>query len=94
MLNMSKQMYKYPIELRNKVQIIGLKGQSLTPRHAGVQNGTLTVWAECENEIVGDFETIIVIVPTGGEIPLACDYLGTVQMDEFVWHIYTRTSPI
>lgn len=57
------------------------------PLHVGVQNGLLTVWYSCHTEL--DMTTAkFYIRGTGQPWPSPTEYIGTVQMPPFVWHVF------
>lgn len=59
---------------------------------AQVQDGTICFWAEVDSDI-DSVNIEVIIVGTGQPMSEMVNYkyLDTVQLNGFVWHIYTRT---
>jgi len=51
-----------------------------------VQHESICIWAEVEDYTSAG--RTFRIVGTGNEVPEQCKYVGTVQQEPFVWHIY------
>lgn len=82
-------IYKYQLELTEFQQIV------MPKRHRAlsvqVQNGGLCIWVNVDNASAADGVMLVQIHGTGDNLdPLPPEYsfLGTVQMDSFVWHVY------
>lgn len=57
------------------------------------QNGIPTIWSLVEPDAPTLTRRYIEIIGTGHEIAEAPRvYIGTVQIDQFVWHIFERTG--
>ena len=84
---MTKVVYKYPIELDDLQKIqMPIKSNILTVK---IQDGKLCLWAEVTPEF--EIEPVLIkVVGTGHRdfIEEWDQYIGTVQDDRFVWHVY------
>ena len=81
-----RTIFKYPLMLTANPQIIGMhKGAVI--RHVAEQAGSPTIWVENSAKAEMVSRTFIV-VGTGHVIPEGGEYIGTVQLPPFVWHIY------
>lgn len=86
-----RTIYKYPLQLTGS-QMLTLPS-SARFLSVQLQGDQLCLWAEVNTGIGGVKDTVISIVGTGHVIPPgAVHYLGTVQQDQFVWHVYA--SPV
>lgn len=57
----------------------------------GGQGRTVMFWAELED--TNEYEKrSFIIIGTGGAIPDGAEYIGTVHMPPFVWHVYEAES--
>jgi hypothetical protein len=80
-------IWKYPLTL-SPLQLIHTP-RVFRPLSVQVQDGVPTIWAEVEPG--GGIDRAVTIVGTGGEVPpFAGPFLGTVQLGEFVWHVYVQ----
>jgi len=60
-------------------------------RMVGLQNGIPTMWAEVDpGHEITPFE--FWLIGTGREIPEATPYIGTIDMDPMIWHVYGPTG--
>jgi hypothetical protein len=59
--------------------------------HVGQQHGSVIIWARIDPE-AETFERTFLIVGTGQDIPDGYCYHGTVQIGDFVWHVFERTA--
>jgi len=86
---MSKRVYKYKIELTGKQQLTLPKSAELLSIQ--VQNGCIMAWYMVDD---GDEEKRIediLVVGTGHKFDKGnWYYLETVQLDGYVWHIFTE----
>jgi hypothetical protein len=92
-----KTIYKYPLELTDRQAVsmpIGSKILSVDN-----QNGTICVWAEVDSDVPHNRYYSFRIVGTGNPIDFTTkpnetvrpyNFLGTVIMNPFVWHVYRR----
>jgi len=83
---MSKQIWKYQLQITDE-QIISVPAGS-RPISVAEQNGKLCMWA-----IVGSNRSAkmrIQVVGTGNPMPDVGDYIGTVVMGKFVWHVFAE----
>jgi hypothetical protein len=93
---MSKTIYKFKLNVRHDEDMKDkyVLADVMIPRHHkvlkfGVQFDDIVLWAEVDTNDEPLLRTFFV-VPTGGDVPSSTimDYLDTVFMGEFVWHIY------
>lgn len=89
-------IYKYPLEIKDEQEIV------LSERHqilsVGNQNGVLTLWALVDPTAVQKTKVKIRIFGTGMGIDVPWEedivflhrlnFLGTVIIDPFVWHVF------
>lgn len=80
-----RAIYKYTIPLAGEVRIGMLAGA--VPRHVCEQRGTICVWAEVDTE-AGMVDRTFYVVGTGHPLPVGMAYIGTVHLNELVFHIY------
>ena len=82
-----KTIYKYPLKLDDE-QTIKLPAYS-KPLTVQVQHGIVTLWALVDDRNEAK-EYHVRIHGTGNPATSADpkDYLGTVQLDGFVWHVF------
>jgi hypothetical protein len=84
-----KTIFKYELGL-HATQTIKVPYTGFTPRCVQIQNGVICLWAEVDTEDpIRDLT--INILGTGQEahFDMAKEmYVGTVQINGFVWHIY------
>jgi hypothetical protein len=81
-----ERIYKYEIGIMDKQSIQMPQGAQILT--AQVQRGQLYIWALVN--ILAPTETrTIAVYGTGNALPKHLgDYIGTVQMPPFVWHIF------
>lgn len=86
-----RTIHKYPLELTDAQEV-------LMPKHALIlsvqkQMDRLCLWAEVDTRYEHRPRTIE-IIGTGNQISMVDNrvFIGTVQWDQFVWHIYERTT--
>lgn len=93
---MSKTIHKYKLEVRHDEDMKDkyVLADVMIPRHCivlkfGVQFNEIVFWAEV-NPDDEPLKRTFAIVPTGGDVPSSTimDYLDTVFVGDFVWHIY------
>jgi hypothetical protein len=61
---------------------------------AQVQGNEVCIWVECNDGERSDLVDVFVI-GTGHPVPAeAVNYVGTVQMPPYVWHVYTGALPV
>lgn len=80
---MHKRIYKYP--LPKHINIISAS-EHFIPRHVGMQNGLLYLWAEVDDG-GDDYRYVIEVVGTGWDIDDDSKYIGTAFDGEYVWHV-------
>lgn len=92
-----KRIYKYPLLLQD-VAAINVPGR-WRPLSVGSQYidgiNRLCLWAEIEDDAAMPRLRRVIIVGTGNPFPLepwhsSIDFVGTVQMDGCVWHVYAE----
>lgn len=83
-----KAVWKYPLLARaHQAVMMQHEAKILCVQ---MQDGTPTLWAEVDPERGQSFRHVYV-VGTGHEVPAdAGQYIGTVQMDAYVWHVYAQ----
>lgn len=84
---MNYTVWKYPLDLTDVQEV---EMPSFTrPLVVGDQDGILTLWAWCDRD-APKVKRKIVIVGTGNRAPPPgnADYVGTVMMGEYVWHVF------
>lgn len=60
-------------------------------RSFGNQRGQLCVWYECDTDVTDMVERRIWIIGTGNRMPsVPLDYLATVIIEPYVWHVYEQ----
>ena len=82
-----RTIYKYHIQLADKT-ILDLP-RSARPLAAQAQDGQLTMWVELDNREPTTSRTFL-LIGTGHIVPDNVVYIGTLQQDFFVWHIYEQ----
>lgn len=81
-------IYKYPLKLV-EIQTIRASKQHFYPLSVQVQNNEICLWAEIETNGFQDDPYSILICGTGQQLPnMPSVFIGTVQKEMFVWHIY------
>jgi hypothetical protein len=81
-------IYKYPLEMTGYLQVIDMPRGAVI-RHCDVQNGQICLWAEVDMTASDSKGRSFGIVGTGLLISDAArDYVGTVQIPPYVWHVY------
>lgn len=78
-------IWKFPIALLERQVIQMPKGAH--PLSVQMQGNTITLWAMVNTEHPME-DREIRIVGTGREADSRDHYLGTVQVDGFIWHIF------
>ncbi len=81
-----KAIWKFPLVDRCGLQFVAmpLGAEILTVQ---MQGTTITLWAKVNTE--NPMESVpIQIVGTGNPYDSVGDYIGTVQLDMYVWHIF------
>jgi hypothetical protein len=95
---MTVRILKHELKIQEE-QIISFPGIILRPLCVQVQHGVPTIWVECGERDWSPEEKMwmrIRLEATGSpvmygssaEICLANQYLGTVQVDGYVWHYF------
>ena len=83
-------IYKYPLEPRDEQAVRMPQGAVVLC--AQVQNGQICLWARVWSESESEARTFW-IVGTGRPMPESKrppQYISTVQIDGFVWHIFEK----
>lgn len=82
------KIYKYPLELTGTQNVVLPFATNILT--AQVQNGVICLWAVGDQDDERKVSRVIRIVGTGHRFDDAdrCHYIGTVQIDSFVWHIF------
>lgn len=86
-----RMIYKYQLHIADEQEIQVPKDAK--PLCAQIQNGILCVWFETDPTTDKAWRKVRVI-GTGNALPSMADYqyLSTVQMPPFVWHIYVERN--
>ena len=82
---MAKTIYKYNLSVFADNDFDMPKGT--TPLHVDNQQDHLCLWAEVDTDLPKQRRSFV-IVGTGHEIPPDAQYVGTAQVDPFVWHVF------
>lgn len=87
---MSKAIWKYQFDARDHMATSMPRGAII--RHVDNQDDCITIWAEVDTDAIADpqFETrLFRVFGTGHDIDDGgLNYVGTVMIDPFVWHVY------
>jgi hypothetical protein len=85
-LNHMKTIYKYQLQLGDQRILLPENAQVLS---TGVQNNKILIWVlvDTDNTIV---PRLISVVGTGWEVPdmFRRRFIGTLQIENFVWHVF------
>lgn len=85
---MSLRIYKYPLAISNQVQEVEMH-ETAGFLSVQEQNGEIVMWWRVDADTQSIRTRLFQIVGTGHIVPHNCRiYLGTVQMNEFVWHVF------
>lgn len=87
MVDHVRRMLKFPVQNSGLIDF----PSACTFRYVGVQNRKPVIWSECTVPESGPWSFIgreILLIGTGQNIPDGTAYIGTVHIDEFIWHIY------
>jgi hypothetical protein len=82
---MSYRIWRYPLEITDRQVLrmpVGAQGLSVL-----VEEGELSLYAFVDNNVRED-DMIIRIVGTGNPTKALSDFIGTVSMPPFVWHVF------
>lgn len=87
-----RQIWKYPLEFAPEQTLVLPDGAIV--RHAGFQRDTLCLWVEVPDIRALPAEATVWIHATGDEVPDpgAARYVGTVQENVLVWHVYVEAG--
>jgi hypothetical protein len=91
-MNVRESIWKYDLQVEEGMQSIEM------PRDAkiltvGAQGQTLCIWAEVVQSNAKEIREFMVL-GTGWELPPDHNYIGTVQIPPYVWHIFeNRRTP-
>ncbi len=88
----TRRLLKYQITSNMSQQVDVLMPCHAVIRAVGIQDGRIFAWAEAEGTGGASTRTFCVI-PTGGNVPYAGTYLGTVFDGLYVWHMYEVVKP-
>lgn len=83
-------IYKYPLTLETPQTLVLPIGSKVLSVQA--QNGVPTVWVlQQEGEAVATTEVLVAVIATGESFEIEnWNYIDTVQIGEFVWHVFMR----
>lgn len=79
-------IYKFPLDIYDKQTIMLTNNSRIL--HVGQQNKQLVMWVELYSEHPFDTPKTIRVCGTGQPMPENCAYLGTVPINEYVWHVF------
>jgi len=83
-------IHKFKLELIQIQEVVSPPMEFLSVQY---QNNDITVWAVVDTDIE-ESKTTFKIVGTGRPFPdrNSWHYVGTVQQDTFVWHIFSKRN--
>lgn len=85
-MSRTKTIWKYELPLSPKVLLRMPRASKIL--FAAAQRGTICLWASVYPEFEEEDRSFL-LVGTGNSIPEGLhEYIGTVQIDPFVWHIF------
>lgn len=84
-----RTIYKYSLRSVSYKQQVSLPDNSKV-LHVGVQNDQIMLWALLQNtDNLNLVAKNFYVVATGGPVPeTPTDYIGTVQIGVYVWHVF------
>lgn len=89
-----KTIHKYQLELAGNTSIkVPIESRILS---VGNQRGNICVWVEVDtisprtNKEPTSEDVYFWVVGTGHKVPDGLKYVGTVIIEPFVWHVYTK----
>jgi hypothetical protein len=88
-----KTIWKYQLPRIPHTRFVLPRGAEII--HVGAQEGTLFLWALVDTEARPEAREIM-LIGTGipwPDLPRLHRHLGTVQLEEFVWHVFELTPP-
>ncbi len=80
-----KTIWKFPLDLKEHQTVAMPSGARVLS--VQMQQGTPTIWAVVNPSSEHTFRHVFV-VGTGQYVPEDKTYIGTVQMEAYVWHVY------
>ena len=79
-----RQIWKFPVDLGpNALRM----PRGARPVSLGAQGDQLVCWAEVDPNAAPEYHQVLV-VGTGQTLEPSWQYVGTVQADPWVWHLY------
>lgn len=88
--NIDLRIYKYPIGITGFQEVAMPKAARILS--VANQNGTLCLWALCDAAQKEYVARQIEIIGTGNPMSLnSREFIGTVIVVPFVWHVFERT---
>lgn len=89
---MSRVIYKFKLDLMDLQLVSMSRGANVLC--AQMQGDDICMWAEVDTDTKKCIRKVFVI-GTGHPVPnLETQYIGTVQHNNYVWHIYIAAEPI
>jgi hypothetical protein len=83
-----RRIWKYKLEITDKQEIWMPEGAKIL--HVDNQYGDLCLWTLVDDEQNNEERTLI-IVGTGRRVPdYPTNFIGTVVIESFVWHVFER----
>lgn len=83
---MRDSIWKFSLRVTQAPQQIEVPTGAII-RHIGEQDGSICIWMEVTQSAPKEKRKFLVM-GTGWELPEDRNYVGTVQMGSFVWHVY------
>ena len=83
---MSRTIYKYLIDIKDEPQIKNMPNGCIII-HVGRQDDKIGIWAIVDTN-QKEISVPFLVLGTGFVIPDNAEFIGTVQMDWFVWHLF------
>lgn len=91
---MTDRIYKYAVVVNDEAMATAKMPATARVIHVGTQEGGLFLWAIVHPQAPHEDHTFA-IVGTGWDMPENCsaeNYVGTVHVGSFVWHIFNLTD--
>lgn len=85
-----KKIHKYIVPVIDTATVIKLKAD-YTILSIQNQGGNITLWvSESDSSELHNIEVSFFVIGTGGSLIENTEYLGTVQVNQYVWHVFIR----
>ena len=83
---MARRIYKYLLFIKDGPQPVAMPLGAVV-RHVGVQFEAVCLWADVDSSEDEEIRRFV-IAGTGHDLLPDWDYVGTVQMPPYVWHVF------